>query len=371
MTGGIVSPVLPEIVQQLQIEPRWAGMLVSAHALTIAVFTPLLGILADRIGKVRVLVPGLFCYAVFGAAGGLMHSFVPLLATRALLGIASGGIAAASIGLLGNMYEGEARSRVLGYATSAMTTVSILVPLIGGWAGQTHWQAAFFLYGLGLPLAVIAALLLSEQSTQLASSISTHQTHSLLHILRQPRTIRLLVTQMFAAGVVSAVVIYTPLYLKAAIEATPQLNGTVLAIRAVGGAITSAVLASRTAKLLGVNKAIALGFLLMAATVGTIPLLDQLSWIVPTAILFGVGFGLAVPNIYDSLANQAPSELRSSVLAIGTGSNSLGQFLSPMLLGVIWNDFGLTAVFYAAAGSALAISISYLTRQPSTTRHKV
>ncbi|NJO76604.1 MAG: MFS transporter, partial [Leptolyngbyaceae cyanobacterium RM1_406_9] len=128
MTGGIVSPVLPEIVQQLQLDPRWAGLLVSMHALAIAVCTPLFGILADRVGKLKVLIPGLALYAIFGAAGAWMQSFLPLLATRALLGAASGAVAAATIGLLGTMYEGEARSRILGYATSAMTTASILIP---------------------------------------------------------------------------------------------------------------------------------------------------------------------------------------------------------------------------------------------------
>jgi len=87
----------------------------------------------------------------------------------------------------------------------------------------------------------------------------------------------------------------------------------------------------------------------------------------PTAVLFGVGFGVVVPNVYDSLANQAPPELRSSVLAIGTGCNSLGQFLSPLVLGSVWKYAGLPPVFYVAAAVALGTALlSLLQRQKSS-----
>ncbi len=357
MTGGIVSPVLPEMVQQLQLDPRWAGTLVSTHALAIALFTPVFGILADRIGKIKVLLPALCLYAVFGSAGAFMQTLPTLLVTRGLLGIASAGVAAATIGILGTMYDGEARSRVLGYATSAMTTVSILVPLLGGWVGSSNWQYAFYLYGLGLPVALLATLILTGKSAQSAPTITADQGKKLLQVIRQPQAIRLYVTLALAAAIVYAVVIYTPLYLKEAIGAGPLLNGSVLAVRAVGAAIVSALAASRLAKRLGTNRAIALGFTLMALTLATIPLLDQLRWILPTAVLFGMGFGIVVPNVYDSLASIAPVELRASVLAIGTGLNSLGQFLSPLLLGPIWKSVGLTSVFYAAAALALVIAI--------------
>ena len=363
MTGGIVSPILPEMIQQLQLNPQWAGMLVSMHAITIAIFTPLFGILADRVGPLRVMIPSLCLYAVFGTAGAFMGSFWPLLAARGLLGAASGAVAAASIGLLGTMYQGEVRSRVLGYATSAMTTASILVPLLGGWVGQIQWQYAFYLYGLGLPLACVAAPILANRSSQRASSLEAGQTQTLIKILRQPRTLRLLLLLALASGIVYAVIVYTPLYLKATIAAGPQLNGMVLALRGIGAAIASALLASRMGKAIGVNRTIALGFVVMALTLGVLPFQTDIHSIMLTALLFGAGFGIVVPSLYDQLANEAPHELRASVMAIGTGGNSLGQFLSPVILGPIWHAFGFTAVFFVAAGVALSVGTVNMVRK--------
>lgn len=100
---------------------------------------------------------------------------------------------------------------------------------------------------------------------------------------------------------------------------------------------------------LGLSKATAVGFGLMALTLGMIPFLRQLSWIMLSAVLFGVGFGIVLPNLYSALANLAPSKLRSSVLAAGTGAGFLGQFLSPILLGPVLAYSGIEGVFYAAA----------------------
>jgi MFS transporter, ACDE family, multidrug resistance protein len=359
MTGGVIAPVLPEMIQDLDLaNSPWIGMLVSTHALTSALCTPLFGILSDRIGKLRVMIPALICYAIFGILGAFVPYLVPMLFIRGLLGAASGGVAAASIGLLGNLYEGEARSRVLGYATSAMTTAAIMIPIVGGWVGAEHWQHAFFLYGLGLPLALVAAVVLQEKSPRKGSLLDiAGQQGQLRTVLRQPQILRLYVILGLAATIVYAVVIYTPLYLKETIGAGPELNGIVLGVRAIGAATVSAVGAAWLARRIGTRLAIALGFILMGLMLITIPFLDDLELIIPTAVLFGVGFGIITPNTYNLLAELAPAEVRASVLAIGTGANSLGQFISPVLLGPIWKYVGLSAVFYTTAGLAIAMGL--------------
>jgi MFS family permease len=361
MTGSITAPVFPEIIRDLQIDRSWAGILVSVHALTTALFTPVFGILADRVGKRQVLVPSLIFYAIFGASTALMQTLPLLLLTRGLVGAASGGIAAATIGMLGSMYEGEQRSRILGYATSAMTSVAILFPLIGGWVGREHWQHTFYLYGLGIPLAAIALFVFTRETSDQHAAIAEGQGSQLLGVVRQRDVLTLYLFIGAAALIMNATVVYAPLYLKSAIDADPTVNGIVLAMRAAGAAISAAVIASRLAKRFRQKGAIALGFLLMGATIFSIPSLTQLYLIIPVAALFGVGFGIITPNLYDLLAELAPVDLRASVLAIGTGFNALGLFVSPVILGPIWKSFGFMPVFYLAAGIAIAVSVLSLT----------
>ena len=192
IVGGVVAPVLPDMVEQLHLNPALAANLVSLHCLTIALFSPPLGILADRVGRLRVLVPSMILYAVFGVAGAFMHSIWALLMTRALIGAASGGIAAASLGLLGSMYEGEERSQALGITTSTLALSGIAFPIIGGWVGASNWQNVFYLYGLGLPLAALAALYLKEKPKTKAKARVKNQGEKLRMILSHPYTLQLL-----------------------------------------------------------------------------------------------------------------------------------------------------------------------------------
>jgi MFS family permease len=358
MTGSVVTPVFPEIVRDLQLDRSWAGMLTSTHALTTALFTPVFGILADRVGKRTVMLPALLCYALFGVVTIFMTTLPTLLLMRGLIGAASGAVAAATIGLLGTMYEGDE-----GFATSAMTTAAIIFPLLGGWVGRNQWQHAFYLYLLGIPLMAIAALVFREEPRN-TSGAGLSDTGGLVPVVRQPSVLMIYFFLAAAALVMQATVAYAPIYLKETIGADPALNGVVLGLRAAGAAVSSAVLASRLARRLNNRRgAIALGFCLMGLTIATIPSLTQIFVILPVAALFGAGFGIITPNLYDLLADQAPAELRASVLAIGTGFNSLGLFSAPLLLGPIWKNVGLPFVFYLAAAIALLVSLLSLRRE--------
>jgi predicted MFS family arabinose efflux permease len=255
------------------------------------------------------------------------------------------------------MYEGETRSQALGYATSTLTITGIAFPLLGGWVGSTHWQFAFLLYGLGLPLALLAALVLKDKQQTKAKPKAKDSGSKLREVLGHSYTLRLLLTLSLASVAMYAVVIYAPLYLKTTIGAGAALNGIVLASRAIGAAIISAFGAKWLAKTLGAAQATAVGFGLMALTLMTIPLLHQISWIVLAAVFFGAGFGIVLPTLYSTLASLAPSDLRSSVLAAGTGAGFLGQFLSPIVLGPVLGYGGLEGVFYAAATIALVTGL--------------
>ncbi len=356
VVGGIVSPVLPEIVEQLQPDPRWAGMLASMHCLTIAMFAPLMGILADRIGKLKVLIPSLVFYAVFGVAGALMPDFLPLLLTRALLGATTAGIAAASIGIISNMYEGDERARVLGYASSIFAITSIFFPILGGWVGSFNWRYAFCLYAVGLPIAFCATLWLREEPSQKSANALPGKQKELLQTLQAPSNLTLFVALLLTSGIFYVVIIYAPLHFKATIGADTLLNGMILASRAIGAAIISALGASRLAKRLGAARAISLGFVLMAVTLITIPHVEQIYFIFAIAVIFGTGFGIVMPNLYNALAEVNQPEVRSSVLAIGNGASYLGQFLSPVFLGPLWKYGGAT-VFYVGAAVSIITAI--------------
>jgi MFS transporter, ACDE family, multidrug resistance protein len=347
MAGGAIAPVLPDMIHDLRLDPLLATNLVSLHCLTTALFSPLLGIVADRVGRLRVLVLSLVVYAVVGTATAYSSDIAVLLLLRGLLGAASGGIAAASLGLLTSLYEGEARTQALGIITSTLATTSILYPLFGGLLGRGHWRLAFYLYLLAFPLALLAIVALRRK--RVAESAATLDVDARLRqVLAQPQVMWVLVSLVMAAIAMYSVVVYAPIYYRAAIQADSALNGLILASRAVGAAFVSAVGTRWLLQTLGWRGAIAVGFACMGSMLLTIPVLHQLPGILTAGVIFGFGIGIVQPVLYGRLADFAPSNLRSSVLAAGTGAGFLGQFLCPILLAPMLG-LGLPSVFYAAA----------------------
>ncbi|MGK7928221.1 MAG: MFS transporter [Spirulina sp.] len=354
LTGAVVAPVLPEIIEQLQLDRVLSGYLVSTPFLTVALFSPILGLIADRFGQVKVLVISLVLYALFGMAGGVMNDFTPLLITRGLVGAASGGIAAASLGLLVKRYQSaEARAQAIAYVSSVLAIANIIYPISSGLLGLLGWRVSFLLYGLALPFALLMILAFQqpEESTTAAKSLSsmTGDSRDLTKVLGNPLTWQLFLTLCLTSATAYAVVIYLPSHLKATIGAGTALNGVILASQAIGSAFISAFGVRKLTRRLGIIPATALGFGMIALVLVALPQFDRFLMFLSATILFGVGLGIVIPNVYTLLSGIASSELQSTVLAAGTGTNFLGQFLSPGLFGFLLGDRPLQQVFYIAA----------------------
>jgi MFS transporter, ACDE family, multidrug resistance protein len=363
MAGAAIAPILPELVVHLNLSPNWAGSLVSAHYLTLALFSPLLGILADRYGPLRVLIPCLVGYAVVGVSGAFLPEYWTLLASRGLLGIASGGIAASSLGLLTRRYEGDARNQAIAYVATAITLANIVYPLMAVGLGHFQWRLAFGLYGVSAGLAGIAILLFStDHRTVDSSTPKAAVTNGIrpLELLSSPVSLRIFISLILVSAVVYGTIIYLPLYLKTTLHSDLVWNGLILAAQAVGAAFSSGLLLEPLRQQLGSLRVTALSLGSMALFLVLFPNLTHLPTLILASSLFGLSFGFVTPSLYNILANLAPTHLQSSILATGIGAGFLGQFLSPLILGGILSSAGLKGVFYSCAAVAIALGLSLL-----------
>lgn len=371
MPGAVIIPVLGEIEAQFQLNPEMAqaGWLASAHYSMVALFSPILGLLASRVGWVRVLVGSLVLFALFGIAGAWTTSFWPMLTTRLLLGAATGGIAAASLGILAQLYQREEdRSHAIALASSTISLANIVYPLTAGIVGSQVWQYAFLLYGISLPIAFAAAVKLPERSpTGDASPLGTLETNKITSIFRNTVVLRFVVTLFLTSATAYATVTNLSIYLqKEPIAASTAVIGIILASQAIGSAAISALGLKYLTRRFGAVLSIGLGFGLMAFALVAIPNLTQASLLLPVACLFGVGLGIVMPSHYAALATLTTPDLQSIVLAVGTGMTFLGQFLSPGLFTLATQALPSaladqpTTVFYVAAALVLVMGFLLL-----------
>ena len=108
MDVPLVSPLLPEIQAVSGVSESHAGLLITLYAVPGIVLAPVIGALADRIGR-RYVLSG--CLVVFGLAGtaiAFTTEFRVALGLRLLQGFAAGSILSAlTMTLVGDRYHGR------------------------------------------------------------------------------------------------------------------------------------------------------------------------------------------------------------------------------------------------------------------------
>jgi DHA1 family multidrug resistance protein-like MFS transporter len=149
---SFVFPFLPYYVQELgvtelgQVE-LWSGLLFAAHAIPMAIFSPIWGSLADRYGRKLMVVRAMFGGAIVLTAMGFVQNVQQLVILRAIQGALTGTVAAATT-LVASSTPRERSGYALGLLQMAVWSGASLGPLMGGIVSDTWgYRAAFVVTG--------------------------------------------------------------------------------------------------------------------------------------------------------------------------------------------------------------------------------
>ncbi|HMD64134.1 MAG TPA: MFS transporter [Stellaceae bacterium] len=144
----VVSPLLPLIAADFAVPPASAGFSVTVFAVTYMVSAPVLGHIADRIGRQRVLT---YCLCAFGAANlltAVAGDFPSLLAARFFAGAAAAGVAPSVYALAGGSAPPERRGTWLAIVVSGLLmSLSFGAPIGLVTAALFGWPIVFAALG--------------------------------------------------------------------------------------------------------------------------------------------------------------------------------------------------------------------------------
>jgi len=140
----VVSPLLPLIAVDYQISPATAGLSVAVFALTYTISAPLLGHLADRIGRQRMLTCCLFGFASANLLTAWAANFAWLLSARLLAGAAAAGVSPSLYALVSGLAPPDRRATWLALVVSGLLVSLSLGAPIGGLVGASFgWPSVF------------------------------------------------------------------------------------------------------------------------------------------------------------------------------------------------------------------------------------
>ncbi|MEL6228086.1 MAG: MFS transporter, partial [Pseudomonadota bacterium] len=139
----VVDPIVPEMARDWAVSPALIALIASAFAFPYALSQPILGPVADAVGKARVIKIGLAVLTVATLATALSPTLELVFATRIIAGVAGGAIIPVALAMVGDRVPLHERQIALSHLLSAML-VAQLVSLIGsGWiASLFGWRWA-------------------------------------------------------------------------------------------------------------------------------------------------------------------------------------------------------------------------------------
>ena len=118
---SMVVPVLPTLITDLHTTQDTATWLMTAYLLSASVATPILGRIADMVGKERMLIVTLLALTVGSALAGISHSIGLMIVARVIQGL-GGGVLPISFGIIRDEFP-AARVRGAVGITAALTAV--------------------------------------------------------------------------------------------------------------------------------------------------------------------------------------------------------------------------------------------------------
>jgi MFS family permease len=351
-----ITPAFPRIVEELNISRTDVGMLITAFTLPGVFLSPFIGILADRFGRKRILLPSLFLFALAGMACALNKDFDTLIALRAVQGIGAAGLGALSLTILADLYLGSRRAEAMGLNASVLSIGTASYPLIGGALATLAWNYPFFLPLAAIPIGIFALLGLHYPEPRNAEGLREYL-GSAWGYMKNIRAIG-----AFMGGFVifiilyGSVLTYLSLYLGLSFGAPPFIIGLILSSMSITTGIVSSQL-GRMIKSVSITNLAKLGFVAYAIGLALLPFMPQLGLVVIPVVIFGLGMGLTVPTLQTYIAGLAPSEYRAAFMSINATMLWLGQAAGPLIFGLIYTRANFDGVFLYGAVPAAATAV--------------
>ncbi len=357
---GVVSitPAFPKIVQALNVSPQNVGLLITVFTLPSVILSPILGVLADRFGRKKILVPSLILFGIAGAACTFAREFNLLLVLRFIQGIGAASLLSLTITLIGDFYSGQKRTTVMGYTASFSSIGTASYPTIGGALAMMGWNYPFILPLLAIPVGLLVLFSLHSPEPKSEQNLKEYLRSALISLKNRQFVGLFVSTAATFILVYGAYISYIPFLLKNSFNADTFTIGLMLSSMSATITLTSLQL-GRLARAFSERVLIQSSFFLYALALAVIPLVHNLWLLLIPNMIFGIAFGIGTPSIQSLLAELAPKEYRAAVVSLNGTVLGLGQTLGPLLMGATFSIWEINGVFYAGAIMAIATLIFF------------
>jgi MFS family permease len=339
----VLAPVLPKIAQHFQRDPHvdfMISLVATLPALFVAMCAWPAGLLADRIGKRRVLLFAVGAYGFVGCAPLMLNSLLAIVITRAGVGIAESFIMVCSTALVADYFPVSERETWLTIQTGAGGVIAMIMVAAGGVLGQSGWRLPFLMYGVAFILFPLCLFKTWEPNRPERRNETSAET--LMHRLSlpgQPAAERynwaplawICVLTFLASSAFYLMIVQLSFILTERGVTDQKTIGLATALAVLFSLIGSALFKVISLPVAG---KLTISFTFSAAGFFVLSLSRSFLFTEVGAAITGLGAGLVLPTMINWAVSKMTPEVRARGSGLWQTAMFLGQFASP--LSVLW-----------------------------------
>ena len=162
----VFPPIVPLLIADLGITYAQAGLLLTVFFVMYSVFQLPAGLVADRVGKKRLLVLGLAGMAGSLVVASTVATYEGLLVAQALAGVSGSTYHPTGMSLVSDFESETTEGKAMGvFGFGGMAGVAVAPIAVGGVAALVDWRAALVAAAAGGFVVVLAFQLLFREPT--------------------------------------------------------------------------------------------------------------------------------------------------------------------------------------------------------------
>lgn len=351
-----ISPALPAMSEDFSHIPNGqflVQIVLTIPAFFIAITSPLVGLLIDRYGRLKILYGSMVLYAIAGTSGYYLDNIYHILISRAVLGVAVGMSMTIVITLIADYFEGEERRKFTGIQIAFMSMGGIVLVSLGGFLADISWRAPFAIYALSLVFLPMAVLYLYEPKLEKPIQLQ-------MDPIKAPPLIWLLIINTMIMWILFFILpVHLPFHLKDLGVEKNSLIGIAVAFSTLFSAVSSFSYARIKGRLSFYSIFFA-GYIIMAVGMAITAWSANYGTVMLGMVFSGFGIGMMIPNTNLLVMQITPAEIRGKEIGKLTMFWFMGQFLSPVITLPLLRYFDLPNIFMVAALMLFALSIVFL-----------
>lgn len=336
---GLIIPVMPTLMREMHLEGTTMGYLVAAFAFTQLLVSPIAGKWVDTFGRKKMIVIGMFLFALSEMLFGFGKDVTVLYISRMLGGVSAAFMMPAVTAFVADITTLKERPKAMGYVAAAISTGFIIGPGIGGFLAEHGTRLPFFVAAaLGFLGAIFSLIILKEpKRPEIKEKKTENQVakSGFRKVLEPIYLIPMIIILVSSFGLAAFETVYS-LFVDHKFSFTPKDIALIITISGILGVIAQVLSFDRIVEKIGEIRLIQVCMGVSAIFIfAMIKVSSYWSILVVTFIIF-LMFDLIRPALTTYLSKIA-GDAQGFVGGLNSTFTSVGNIIGPGIAGILFD----------------------------------